>query len=43
MAFARKFFSLKSMAPQANDTTTELRRIIDTMESIDSSLLSATK
>ena len=43
MAFARRFFSCKSNAPQLKDTTTEPRRIIDTIEIIASLSLSATK
>ena len=43
MNFARKFFSLKSKAPQQNDTTTEERLTIETTDIIASSLLSATK
>ena len=36
MAFARRFFSCRSSAPQLNDTTTEPRRIIETTDIIDS-------
>ena len=36
MAFARRFFSRRSSAPQLNDTTTEPRRIIETTDIIDS-------
>jgi hypothetical protein len=43
IAFERRFFSLKSIAPQANDTTTEPRRIIDTTDIIASPSDSATK
>ena len=43
IAFARRFFSWKRKTPQINDTTTELRRIIEMMDSKESSLLSAMK
>ena len=42
-AFAFKFFSRNSTAPQANDTTTEPRRIIDTTDIIASLSDKATK
>jgi hypothetical protein len=42
-AFERRFFSLKSIAPQINETTTDERRIIDTTDIIASLWLSAVR
>ena len=42
-ALARRFRSRKSRAPQANDTTTDPRRIIETTEIMASASLRATK
>lgn len=43
IAFERRFFSRKSIAPQTNDTTTDERRIIETTDIIASSRLSAVR